>query len=174
VNSLSTRDQIKKAKKGDEKAFQQLIQEEKNKLFRIAYLYVKNENDALDIVQETVYKAFISIKQLKEPNYFSTWLTRILINCAVDFIRKNKNIIPFAEVEDTSEERQPIEEKLDLVEAIRKLENPYKTVIILRYYKDLTIKQIADLLNCPEGTVKTNIHRAISKLKLDLKEECIK
>jgi RNA polymerase sigma-70 factor (ECF subfamily) len=174
VNSLSTRDQIKKAKKGDEKAFQQLIQEEKNKLFRIAYLYVKNENDALDIVQETVYKAFISIKQLKEPNYFSTWLTRILINCALDFIRKNKNIIPFAEVEDTSEERQPIEEKLDLVEAIRKLENPYKTVIILRYYKDLTIKQIADLLNCPEGTVKTNIHRAISKLKLDLKEECIK
>lgn len=174
MNSLSTRDQIKKAKKGDEKAFQQLIQEEKNKLFRIAYLYVKNENDALDIVQETVYKAFISIKQLKEPNYFSTWLTRILINCALDFIRKNKNIIPFAEVEDTSEERQPIEEKLDLVEAIRKLENPYKTVIILRYYKDLTIKQIADLLNCPEGTVKTNIHRAISKLKLDLKEECIK
>ncbi|MCI1590860.1 sigma-70 family RNA polymerase sigma factor [Heyndrickxia oleronia] len=171
---MSTRDQIKKAKKGDEKAFQQLIQEEKNKLFRIAYLYVKNENDALDIVQETVYKAFISIKQLKEPNYFSTWLTRILINCALDFIRKNKNIIPFAEVEDTSEERQPIEEKLDLVEAIRKLENPYKTVIILRYYKDLTIKQIADLLNCPEGTVKTNIHRAISKLKLDLKEECIK
>ncbi|MES1047646.1 sigma-70 family RNA polymerase sigma factor [Heyndrickxia oleronia] len=171
---MSTQDQIKKAKKGDEKAFQQLIQEEKNKLFRIAYLYVKNENDALDIVQETVYKAFISIKQLKEPNYFSTWLTRILINCALDFIRKNKNIIPFAEVEDTSEERQPIEEKLDLVEAIRKLENPYKTVIILRYYKDLTIKQIADLLNCPEGTVKTNIHRAISKLKLDLKEECIK
>ncbi|MET1123286.1 sigma factor, partial [Priestia megaterium] len=69
---MSIEKKVKKAKRGNEKAFQELIELEKNKLFRIAYLYVKNEADALDIVQDTIYKAFISIKRLKDPSYFST------------------------------------------------------------------------------------------------------
>ncbi|TCN19766.1 sigma-70 family RNA polymerase sigma factor [Mesobacillus foraminis] len=165
---------INKAKKGNEKAFQELIQNEKNKLFRMAYLYVKNESDALDIVQDTIYKAFISIKQLKEPQYFSTWISRILVNTTLDFIKKNNRLIPFSDVEVFGDNQSlRIEEKLDLVEAIGRLEVHYKTVIILRYYKDLSIKQIAEILNCPEGTVKTRLHRAINQLKSDLKEECI-
>ncbi|WP_121614207.1 sigma-70 family RNA polymerase sigma factor [Mesobacillus foraminis] len=165
---------INKAKKGNKKAFQELIQNEKNKLFRMAYLYVKNESDALDIVQDTIYKAFISIKQLKEPQYFSTWISKILINTTLDFIKKNNRLIPFSDVEVFGHDQSlRIEEKLDLVEAIGRLEVQYKTVIILRYYKDLSIKQIAEILDCPEGTVKTRLHRAINQLKSDLKEECI-
>jgi RNA polymerase sigma-70 factor, ECF subfamily len=60
----------------------------------MAYLYVKNESDAIDIVYETIYKAYISIKKLKETDYFSTWLMRILINTALDFFKKNKRITP--------------------------------------------------------------------------------
>ncbi|MFC9600992.1 sigma-70 family RNA polymerase sigma factor [Peribacillus butanolivorans] len=171
---MSVEKKIKKAKRGNEKAFQELIQDEKNKLFRMAYLYVKNEDDALDIVQDTIYKAFISIKQLKDPHYFTTWISRILINTALDFIKKNNRMIPFSDFDGYhNDENLLIEEKLDLVEAIERLEVQNKTVIIFRYYKDLSIKQIAEILKCPEGTVKTRLHRAINQLKSDLKEECI-
>jgi RNA polymerase sigma-70 factor, ECF subfamily len=171
---MSVEKKIKKAIRGNEKAFQELIQDEKNKLFRMAYLYVKKEDDALDIVQDTIYKAFISIKQLKEPNYFSTWLSRILINTALNFIKKNNRAIPFSDIDGfRNDHNLLIEEKLDLLEAIERLEVQYKTLIIFRYYKDLSIKQIAEILKCPEGTVKTQLHRAINQLKSDLKEECI-
>ncbi|WLD94297.1 sigma-70 family RNA polymerase sigma factor [Alkalihalobacillus sp. AL-G] len=171
---MSIEKKIKKAKRGNEKAFQELIQDQKNKLFRMAYLYVKNEDDALDIVQDTICKAFISIKQLKDPHYFSTWISRILINAALDFIKKNNRAIPFSDVDGFRKDQNlRIEEKLDLLEAIERLEVQYKTVIIFRYYKDLSIKQIAEVLKCPEGTVKTRLHRAINQLKSDLKEECI-
>ncbi|MGF2614425.1 sigma-70 family RNA polymerase sigma factor [Rossellomorea vietnamensis] len=165
---------VKKAKRGNDKAFQELVEEEKNKLYRMAYLYVKNENDAIDIVHETIYKAYVSIKKLKEPDYFTTWLTKILINTALDYIKKNKNIIPFDEIERyETNEKVPIAENLDLVDALDRLEEKYKTVIILRYYKGLQVNEIANMLDCPEGTVKTNLHRAINKLRIDLREECM-
>jgi RNA polymerase sigma-70 factor, ECF subfamily len=165
---------VKKARRGNDKAFQDLVEAEKNKLYRMAYLYVKNENDAIDIVHETIYKAYISIKKLKEPDYFSTWLSKILINTALDFIKKNKKVIPFEEIDRyESSEELPIADHLDLVDAIDRLEEKYKTVIILRYYKSLHIKEIAEMLDCPEGTVKTNLHRAINKLRIDLREECL-
>lgn len=173
---MSIEKNIYKAQKGNAKAFEELIDNEKNKLFRMAFLYVNDKENALDIVQDTIYKAFLSIKQLKEPHYFSTWITKILINTALDFIRKNNrlNTIPFSDVERFNmSHKLNIVDKLDLVEAIDRLEEQYKTVIILRYYKDLTIKQIGETLECPEGTVKARLHRAINKLKADLKKECI-
>lgn len=163
--------EIKKAIRGNNKAFQELIQKEKNKLYRMAYLYVKNEADALDIVQETIYKAYVSMKTIEKTEYFSTWLTRILINEALDFIRKHKRMIPTEKMEEQSTtEYNELEGSIDLIEAINRLEVQYKTVVILRYYKDFTIKQIAETLICPEGTVKTRLHRAAKKLKVDLKE----
>ncbi len=172
---MSDQKKVKKAKRGSDKAFQELIQEEKNKLYRMAYMYVKNENDALDIVQEAIYKAYISMKTLKENQYFSTWLTRILINKALDFIKKNKRVIPIDEIErfHTAEIHQ-MEDRIDLIDAINRLEAKYRTMVILRYYKDFTIKQIAETLDCPEGTVKTHLHRALKRLKMDLKEEGVR
>ena len=63
-------------------------------LYRIAYVYVKNPQDALDVMQEAAYRAYKNRKTLKEPKYFKTWLTRITINCAIDHIRKNSGILP--------------------------------------------------------------------------------
>lgn len=167
---------LKKAQKGNDQAFLTLIDQEKEKLYRIAFTYVKNETDALDIVQETIYKAYTSISSLKEPAYFSTWLTRILINSSLDFIRKNNKLIP---IEQESLERIEShqtafsEDKLDLLNAIDQLEEKYKTAVLLRFYQDLSVKQIAKILECPEGTVKTNLHRAINKLRTTFKEVCI-
>ncbi|WP_234447669.1 sigma-70 family RNA polymerase sigma factor [Viridibacillus soli] len=142
----------------------------------MAFLYVKNENDALDVVQEAVYKAYISIEQLKELKYFSTWITRILINVALDFIEKSTKVISMdQEVVERIESHAkfPLEDKMDLLQVIEQLEEKYKTVIILRYYEDFSVKQIAELLGYPEGTVKTNLHRALKKLKLEFKEACV-
>ncbi|ASV70245.1 MULTISPECIES: sigma-70 family RNA polymerase sigma factor [Cytobacillus] len=171
---MSFEKKIERAKRGNGRAFQELIEEEKNKLFRMAYLYTKNEDDALDIVQETVYKSFVSIKQLKDPHYFSTWISRILINTALDFIKKNKHTIPLRDFDISQKSHSiEVEEKLDLLDAIKQLDVPYKSVILLRYYKDLSVKQIAEIMQCPEGTVKTRLHRAINQLKINLNERCI-
>lgn len=163
--TLTQKSLLKKAQKGNEQAFIELLQPEKLKLYKMAYLYMKNETDALDIVQETVARAFASIHSVKEPMYFSTWLTKICINTALESIRKTSKIIymeqPIAEIA----EDLALEEKMDLLEAIEQLDEKYKTVIILKYYQDLPVKDIAELLNCPQGTVKTNIHRAIQQLK---------
>lgn len=171
---MSSQEKVMKAVKGNKDAFYELIHAESRKLYNIAYLYVKNENDAVDIVQETIYKAYRSIKWLKETNHFSTWLTRILINTALDFVRKNRRVVPFEDMEGyCGAEHQPIESRIELMDAIDRLQDTYKTVIILRYYRDFTTKQIAQVLGCPEGTVKTHIHRATNHLRKHLKEDYI-
>ncbi|XXM73177.1 sigma-70 family RNA polymerase sigma factor [Lysinibacillus sphaericus] len=166
---------IMKAKKGNKKAFAKLIDEEKEKLYRTAFLYTKNKDDSLDIVQDTLYKALISIHNLKEPDYFSSWLMRILINTSLDFIKKKKKVIP---MDAEYAERIPgkeikIESRLELFEAIDCLNARSKTIVILKYYQDKTIKQIAEIVNLPEGTVKSTLHRALKELKVLIKEDCV-
>ncbi|PEI93153.1 RNA polymerase [Bacillus pseudomycoides] len=162
---------VKKARKGDDAAFEQLIRLYQDQLYRTAYLYVRNKEDALDIVQETVYKAYLSIEQLKKPNYFLTWLTRILIHNAYQLLGEKKKVtkIEDGREADTSggmpNKLHQIEQNIDLQEAIQRLDENYQTVIISYYYYDLPIHQIAWQMNIPEGTVKTYLHRARKSLK---------
>ena len=173
--NLSDMKKVQRAKKGNHKAFQELIEEEKVNLYKIAYVYMKNEEDALEVFQETVYKALISIKNLTHDRYFSTWLTRILINTAFDQLKKQKRIIPMERevLESKIDPYLPGEKDFDLLEEVMSLEDKYKTVLILRFYRDYTVKQIAEFLDCPEGTVKTNIHRGVKLLREKVKEDCI-
>ncbi|HHW35734.1 MAG TPA: sigma-70 family RNA polymerase sigma factor [Bacillales bacterium] len=167
---------VKRAKKGNQRAFQELMEEEKVKLYKTAYVYMKNEEDALEVFQETVYKAYISIKNLKDERYFSTWLTRILINTAIDLLRRKRRVIPMERdvLEKKTKPYLPKDnEHFDLIQEVMKLDEKYKTVVLLRFYKDYSIKQIAELLDCPEGTVKTNIHRGVNMLREKLKEDSV-
>ena len=136
---------------------------------------MKNEDEALEVFQETVYKAFISIKNLKDERYFSTWITRILIHTAIDLLRKKQRVIPMEReaLERRASSYLPNEYHHDLLEAITELAEKYKTVLVLRFYKDYSIKQIAEIIDCPEGTVKTNIHRGINQLREMLKEDVV-
>lgn len=168
---LHKKELLVKAKKGDPQAFIELMQDEKVKLYKMAYIYMQNETDALDVVQETVEKAFAKMKSVREEQYFSTWLMKICINTALEMLRKNRKVVYLAEP--LSEEGMSFdtEEKMDLLQSIGQLDEKYKTVILLRYYRDLQTKEIAKLLDCPEGTVKTNLHRAIQQLKKQLSKE---
>lgn len=119
-------DRVKLAIKGDEESFEYLINTFKENLYRTAYSYVKNEEDALDVLQETIYKAYISIEKLKEPKYFKTWITRILINNALDVIKKEKRIIEIEKAvkkDANYHENQKLEERLDIINYVDKLED---------------------------------------------------
>lgn len=166
---------VKKAIRGDEKAFIEIIDDIKDKLYITAYSYVKNEQDALDIVQETVYKAYISIDKLKKPKYFNTWITRILINISINTINKNKKII-YLEEQNNLEERENIidlDQQLDINNALEKLEEKHKNVIHLKYFEDLTLNEISNKLDIPVGTAKTYLSRGLKRLRSIVGEENI-
>jgi RNA polymerase sigma-70 factor, ECF subfamily len=163
---------VKKAQRGNEKAFLTLFQEYEEEIYRIAYIYVKNQNDALDVVQETAYRSFKSINNLKEPKFFQTWLIKIAINCAMDILRKRQKVISFKpRLEEliSEEAKEDIVLEITLRDLIQLLSEEEKSVIILRFYQDFTINEVAGTLDIPLGTAKTILYRSIKKLRHELK-----
>lgn len=162
---------IEQAQSGCDESFEKIINMYKEYLYKTAFLYTKNEHDALDVYQETVYKTYINISKLRNSNHFKTWITKILIN---NVNMKNRHYSKFQdeEVEDYIGEisYSSIEENIDLYDAIDSLDEKYKTPIILQYFQDLTTAQIADIMECNENTVKSYIRRGKKKLYDILKE----
>ncbi|MGE8204430.1 sigma-70 family RNA polymerase sigma factor [Heyndrickxia sp. NPDC080065] len=161
---------VKKAQKGDTNAFYQLISEHKAQLYRIAVSYMKNEDAALEAIQETSCRSFKSIKKLKNPQFFSTWLIRILINYCNDELKKRNRIIQYEDMSVIAGGKEDIL-NTELHEAIGQLDEKLRNVIILKYFHDMKISDIASLLNYPEGTVKTWLYKGLQRLKLQLEEE---
>lgn len=162
----------KKAIKGDRNAYTEIIKEYKEYLYKMAFLHMKDEELSLEVLQETVYRGFMNIGKLKKPEYFKTWITRILINTSIDIQKSMKKIVPIDD--ECVLESKPIgisvEEKIDLYRAIDYLKDKYKTVIIMKYFDDMKISQIASLMEIPESTVKTYLSRARKELGCFLKE----
>ena len=172
---MDTNGKIKLAQKGDDNAFYELINERKGQLYKTAFAYVKNKEDAMDIVSDTVYKSYMAIKNLKEPSLFNTWLTRILINTSIDCIKKSSRAVSFKEnvSSEICETTKDDDQLIDLKAAVDNLHENYKTIVILKYFQDMTLTEIANTLQCPLGTVKTNLHKALKELRVDLKEELL-
>lgn len=172
---MDTNGKIKLAQKGDDNAFYELISQRKSQLYKTAFAYVKNKEEAMDIVSDTVYKAYISIKKLKEASFFNTWLTRILINTSLDCINKNNRATSFEEniSYDVGKISKDDEQIIDLRVAVDKLHGEYKTIVILKYFQDMTLVEISKVLQCPLGTVKTRLHKALGELRLELREEIL-
>ncbi|WP_278335437.1 sigma-70 family RNA polymerase sigma factor [Clostridium peptidivorans] len=149
--------------------FENLIKENKERLYKIAYSYVGNPEDSMDIVQEAVYKAYVKKSNLKQPEYFMTWITRILINCAMDFLKKSKKV---TNLEDNFNEADKMkvssEEIIDLYSALKELDERSKTVVVLRYFEDMTLQDISNAIELPLSTTKTILYRALGKLKIKL------
>ena len=164
---------VKKAQKGDDKAFLELFQQYEEDIYRMAYVYVKNESDALDVVQEVAYRSFKKIETLKKPEYFKTWLIKIAINCSIDLVRKNKNVVQLKlEYDDEciSFEDEDIPLSITLQELLVQLNEDEKSIIILKFYEGYSFKEIADLLNIPIGSAKSVLYRALDKLRKQFKE----
>lgn len=167
---------LKKAQRGDGKALEKLFLMQEASLYRIAFLYVRNEEDALDVMQEVAYRTFKNIKSLKNVEYFKTWITKITINCAIDHIRQNgKQCFLESEFIENMEQVSETQEKEILLKAtiedlMNVLEPEEKSVILLKYYQEYSFREISELLRLPLGTVKTILYRALKKLKEKAKE----
>ncbi|WHY87241.1 sigma-70 family RNA polymerase sigma factor [Neobacillus novalis] len=157
---------IKKAINGNKKAFEKLLVLHSDQLYRTAYLYVGNREDALDVIQETAYKALLAVGQLRDEKFFLTWLTRILIHSAYDLLKKKQKEIPIDKIIELSPSKSEKRvEALDLADAIDQLNEHYRNAVILFYYQDLPISEVAKLMDVPENTVKTYLSRGKSQLK---------
>lgn len=173
-------DKIRSAAKGNKQAFYQLIHTKEEEIYKIAYLYTKQRQDSLDIFQDTVCHALKSIKTLKDPLYFDTWLIRITINCCNAHVKRKKRITEnelllldeyeFDPADNETDVFENLSAKLDLLNAIDQLDVHSKTIVILRFYKDLPLSRIAEILSCPLSTVKTRLYRALAALKKLLPE----
>ncbi|MCU6603354.1 sigma-70 family RNA polymerase sigma factor [Peribacillus frigoritolerans] len=163
---------VKKAQKGDDKAFIKLFQQYEEDIYRMAYVYVKNESDALDVVQEVAYRSFKKIETLKNPEYFKTWLIKIAITCSIDLVRKNKNVVQLKPEYDEciSFEDGDIPLSITLQELLDQLNEDEKSIVILKFYEGYSFKEIADLLNMPIGSAKSVLYRALGKLRKQFKE----
>ncbi len=171
-NKLNEIKLIKESMKGNKESFGILIKNNKEYLYKMAFLYVKDEQDALEVIHETVYRAFLNIEKLKKAKFFNTWITKILINVSIDFLKKKEKNEMLDESTPIKKERCEIstEEKLDLYNAIDLLNDNYKTVIIMMYFNDMKIKDISKVMEIPENTVKTYLRRAKQVLGEVLKE----
>lgn len=146
----------------------EFIEENQDKLYRIAFSYVKNEDLALDIVQESIEKALRNIKTLKHEEYVKTWFYRILINESLGYIRRNKNTT-LCQVEDLKDDIEWNDnitiEGIDLYNNIGKLKEKLRTVIILRFFEDLKIEEIARITKTSPNTVKSRLYKGLEELK---------
>ncbi|MDQ0231398.1 RNA polymerase sigma factor [Metabacillus malikii] len=163
---------VKKAKKGDSKAFLKLYQQYEQDIYRMAFVYVKNKDDALDVVQEVAYRSFKSIGSLQKTEYLKTWLLKITIRCAIDCLNKTNKIVPLKPENEPIflSDDQHIPLSLSLQELIEKLSPDEKSIVLLKYYEDYTFSEIAEILHIPLGTAKSILYRALQKLRKHAKE----
>ena len=157
---------VKQAKNGDKSAFEQLFLLEKEYLYKCAFLYTKNREDALDLVQNCILKCMVSIRELREPKYFRTWMTKIMINCFNnESVKKRKYVLLEKEVLKEENTALSEEEKMDLYHAIDHLKFPYKEIIVQHYFASNKLTEIAEMLDMPIGTVKAYHSKSKAKLR---------
>jgi RNA polymerase sigma-70 factor (ECF subfamily) len=157
---------VEAAKKGDKKAFEAIVKKYHNVLYYTALGIVGSGWEALDICQETFIKAFNSINSLKDKSKFRSWINRILVNKCNDYFRKNKNEVCVDFIEETGgfiEEGS--EESIDLLRALSSLKENSRVVLTLRYFQDLSLKEIAAILDIPEGTVKSRLSNGLEEMR---------
>ncbi|MBM7662735.1 RNA polymerase sigma-70 factor (ECF subfamily) [Bacillus mesophilus] len=163
---------VKKAQQGDDQAFLKLFQQYEEDIYRMAYVYVKNEGDALDVVQEVAYRSFKKIGTLQKPEYFKSWLVKIAITCSIDLIKKNNKVVQLnPEFEEyIGVEDQDVSLSITLHEVMNQLNAEEKSIVLLKYYEGYSFKEISNSLEMPLGTTKSILYRALGKLRTKLKE----
>ena len=176
---------VHKAQKGDIEAFEELICAYEHRIYNIAYRMMGNPDDAMDVAQEALLKIYRSFKKFKNQSTFSTWIYRVTVNTCLDELRKKKKGFLLhlndeegsgKDIMDSSSDSLPEvsyerKERLkSLQKAILELVPDYRSVIVLRDIQGFSYEEIAEILHCPLGTVKSRINRARAELRKKLSE----
>ena len=155
---------------------EQVILENYNQYYRLAYGYVHNEEDASDIVQDGAYKALKSSHTLNKPEYAQTWVYRIMLNECFRHLKKPKSISYDALQDVGSLEAGYAEDQyanVDLQKAIDALPDRDKAIVILRYFEDKKLDEIALILDESVNTVKSRLYRCMKKLQDTLSDGAV-
>ncbi|MEK4149190.1 sigma-70 family RNA polymerase sigma factor [Robertmurraya sp. FSL W8-0741] len=144
----------------------------KEQFYRLAYSYVHNQDDALDIVQDSVQKA-IRAKTLKDETAIKSWFYKIVVNTSLDFLRRRQKMTVVDEftMQQNLGSHMDHYEDIDLQHALNELSPDYRSVVVLRYFEDLKIEEVADVLGLNVNTVKTRLYKALKILKIQLEVE---
>ena len=148
---------------------EQVLLDSYQSLYKLAYTYVKNQEDALDIVQESAYKAIKYAESIKDDDYIKTWIWRIVINTSLDYMKKNKKECSIDAVAEQGKE--DIYTDFDTIKILDILNEKERTVITLRFFQELKLEEIAILLDSNVNTVKTLLYRSLQKLKNHMTKE---
>ncbi len=156
---------VSRAKKGDPDAFVELMEQQKAAMYRTAVSILHNDADAADAMQEAILRCWQSIGNLRNNQYFKTWMTRILINCCKDIIRKNGEMVYLESYDavDTGTDHEMSDRQVQ--ECIDALSENYRLIFTLHYVQGLTVKEIAMLLSMNENTVKTRLARGRNEFR---------
>lgn len=134
------------------------------KYYRIAYSYTFQEQDAMDIVQESAYRAILKSDSLKKPEYADTWICRIIMNESIRFLKKNRGRT--VNIEEVPEEGALDQvEDVDLKQALDKLDEKERAIVVLRYFEEEKLETIGRMMDLNVSTVKSRLYRAMDKLK---------
>jgi len=167
---------IQRAQKGSHDAFEALVDEHQRYVYNLALRVVKDENEALDLTQETFVRAWTALPNFKGQSQFRTWLYRIVTNLCYNRLpnlRRSLNDlgddvmeeIPEPNFNTPAHEFESNETRRNLYQAMENLDENYRLLITLRYQNELSYEEIASTLNLPLGTVKTGIFRAKEQLR---------
>ena len=180
-------DLVTRCKQGDRAAFDELVNQYKNQVVNIAYGMMSDREDALDAAQEVFVRVYRSIGSFKENSSLSTWIYRITANVCNDILRKRQrsgNIISIdsqndddergLEIHDVSAAPEELAEKNERIRIVRQsiseLSEEYREVIVYCDIEGMSYDEIAEILNCPQGTVKSRLNRARNALRKKLLE----
>lgn len=174
------------ARRGDRRAFEALVERHEKKAYHIAFDFTRDREDAKDLSQEAFLKAFINLKNFDGRSSFYTWFYRILVNLCLDYKRRKKRA-PADEFDETvesqvepshqSDKPRPPDQQvlarqisLRVGEALEQLPARQRTAFVLKNHQGLSIREIAELMETAEGTVKVHLHRAVTALRQRLAE----
>ncbi len=163
MTSIPDSIQLKRIKKQDMQAVLDWFDTRQSKFYKIGWAYLKNRHDVEDVFHNTILKVHDKIGQLKEDNYFETWVTSIFMNeCRSVYRKRNKQVLESSPETVVS---SPLESKFEVLEDLDQLEDIHKEVIILKYLQGFSQKEIARILNVPVGTVKSRMYRGLITLR---------
>lgn len=155
--------------KSNEEIVEEIILEQYNQYYRLAHSYVHNEADAEDIVQNGAYKALRSSKTLRNPEYAKTWIYRIMLNEIFSFLKQPKTESYEYMQEELGVEAKHVEDAytdFDLQRALDSLPEQDKAIVVMKFFEDKKLEEIADILNENLSTVKSRLYRSMKKLRI--------
>lgn len=158
-------EKVEKARNGNVDEIGNLLMENMKSMYRVAFSILKTEEEISDAISNTTVIVFEKIHTLKNAEFFKTWLIRILINECNKIHRQNKKIIYLENYNQTDLVYNDKYDDFGVRQAIKKLDEDLKTMVILYYFEDFNIKEISEIQKLPEGTVKSRLSRSKKKIR---------